>query len=283
MFLMPAMIQPLEQAIRAHYESLPAGERKIADVLLEMGGDLAAYSATELAGRAGVSKATATRLVRRLGFSDYQDLRQQARSAGTGSPLAELRGEAVAGSLGRHLEHDVAALTLTLEGVSALDARRAVETMVRAKRLWVIGFRNSHALALYARELLVQVKPDVRLLPVPGQTLAEDLSSLQAGDVMLMLAFRRRPPMTGKILRAAKASGAEVVLLADPSLGDVAEEASVVFRCLCRGANLFDCYVGPMSLLNYLCAEVALALGDDAQRQLRRGEQLHDAFGDFGF
>ena len=70
----------MEQTIRTSYDRLPVGERKLADVVLEMRGELAGYSATELAESAGVSKATASRLVRRLGFSDYQEMRQQARA-----------------------------------------------------------------------------------------------------------------------------------------------------------------------------------------------------------
>ena len=74
------MSDALEQAIQDRYDDLPAGERKIADVLLEMRSELAAYSATELAARAGVSKATTARLVRRLGYQDYQEMRQEARA-----------------------------------------------------------------------------------------------------------------------------------------------------------------------------------------------------------
>ena len=144
------MAATLEQTIRTNYDLLPVGERKLADVVLAMGCELGAWSATELAESAGVSKATASRLVRRLGFSDYQAMRQQARASG--SPLAALRGaHAKQGTLGRHLDHDVACLTYTLEGISADLARRAVEVLAQAARIWVVGFRNSYALALYGR------------------------------------------------------------------------------------------------------------------------------------
>ena len=178
------MIQPLERTIRTAYDRLPVGERKLADVVLEMRGALAGYSATELAQSAGVSKATASRLVRRLGFRDYQEMRRQTRADGTsGSPLAEIaRARTKEGSLARHLDHDRACLTATLEGIPAGLARRAAATLAKAERVWVVGFRNSYALALYARELLAQVKPDVRLLPAPGQTVAEELSALGEGD-----------------------------------------------------------------------------------------------------
>ena len=53
--------------IRVHYQSLPPSERKLADLILDFPGDIAGYSATELAHLAGVSKAAATRLFQRLG------------------------------------------------------------------------------------------------------------------------------------------------------------------------------------------------------------------------
>jgi DNA-binding MurR/RpiR family transcriptional regulator len=268
------------QSIQDQYDRLPDGERKIADVLLGMQNDLAAYSATELAARAGVSKATATRLVRRLGFEDFQQMRQHAReSRQAGSSLAALpRLADQRGTLGAHLDHDISRLVQTLENLPADQVRRAVDILTAAERLWVIGFRNSHALALYARTLLVQVKPDVRLLPAPGQTVAEELSALTADDAVLMLGFRRRPPILTKILRSAGQVGVPVVLLCDPSLGAIEKWSEVTLRCLTAGSSLFDSYVAPVSLINYLCAGVATALGDDAQARLRRTEQLHDAF-----
>jgi DNA-binding MurR/RpiR family transcriptional regulator len=277
------MIDPLEQAIRDRYDMLPAGERKIADVLLELRSELAAYSATELAARAGVSKATAARLVRRLGYADFLEMRQQARAQRrNGSPLAELPQTAGdGGSLGRHLEQDLICLSHSLGTLPPQLAQTAIDLLAKANRLWVVGFRNSHALALYARELLVQVKPDVRLLPLAGQTVAEDLASLGEDDVVLALGFRRRPPLLGRILATAWRAGAPVVLVGDPSLGEMAKWATVTLRCLNRGASPFDSYVAAISLLNFLCSGVARAMGEEAQARLRRSEELHEEFGDF--
>ena len=43
--------------IRVHYQGLPPSERKLADLILDFPGDIAGYSATELADLAGVSNA----------------------------------------------------------------------------------------------------------------------------------------------------------------------------------------------------------------------------------
>jgi DNA-binding MurR/RpiR family transcriptional regulator len=277
------MSTPLDTRIIDLYERLPAGERRLADVLMESIGELAAYSATELAARAGVSKATAARLFRRLGYADFGELRQQARAGlNWGSPLQALdeAQSPAEGNLGVHLAQEIRNLTRTLEALRSDQVQQAVELLAGARRIWVVGFRNSYALAHYARGLLVQVKPDVRLLPVGGLTVTEDLASLADDDALLAIGFRRRPPVFGRILRAATAAGCHTVLLSEPVATDL-PPADVTLRCQSRGASLFDSYVAPMSVLNFLCSGVALALGDRGRERLSEIEKLHDVFGDF--
>jgi DNA-binding MurR/RpiR family transcriptional regulator len=275
-------MDPLVHRIRETYDVLPLGERKLAELILEMQGDLAAYSATELAARAGVSKATAARLVRRLGYTDFHELRQQARNNHhNGSPLAELSSISPAeGSLAQHLGHDVACLTRTIETIPSDRVQTAVKILVGAERVTVVGFRNSYPLAFHACELLAQVRSDVRLLPMPGQTTSEELADLGRGDAVLAFGFRRRPPALARILRIAHDARARIVLLGDPSLGDIVKSAQVVFRCVSRGSGPFDSYVAPLSLVNFLCSGVALALGAPAQQRLRHIESLHAALRD---
>src|SRR5690606_22797890 len=78
----------LERLIRSSYHDLPDSQRRIADLILESPGEIAAFSATELAALAGSSKAAVTRLVQRLGFKNYEAARRAARDAQNwGSPL----------------------------------------------------------------------------------------------------------------------------------------------------------------------------------------------------
>ena len=272
----------LVQRIRDTYAGLPVGERKLAELILEMQGDFAAYSATDLASRAGVSKATGARLVRRLGYADFHEMREQARNRfQSGSPLAELSGtQGLEGTLAHHLGHDIACLTRTVETIPAERAQAAVNILAGAQRVTVVGFRNSYPLAFYARELLVHVRPQVNLLPVSGQTASEELSDLGPTDAILAFGFRRRPPVLGRILRIAAAAKTPTVLLGESSLGEIGKAANVVFHCFSRGARLFDSYVAAMSLVNYLGSGVALALGTSAHERLRRIESLHEEFSD---
>ena len=111
--------QSLEGRIHAVYGQMPAAERKMADLILDFPGDVAAYSATELSELAGVSKAAATRFFQRLGFAGFEEARRQARDAQRwGSPLylqsKDDRPRDVSGELRRYLDEEIQALTTTL-------------------------------------------------------------------------------------------------------------------------------------------------------------------------
>src|SRR5215207_4977688 len=74
--------------LRAQYEQLSPAERRLADAVLNFPGDLASYSATELAAIAEVSNTAVSRFVRRLGFANYDEMRRLARKEQEeGAPL----------------------------------------------------------------------------------------------------------------------------------------------------------------------------------------------------
>lgn len=272
------MPRAIERRISEGYEQLSPSERKLARVVLECGGDLATYSAAELCSLAGVSKACATRFFRVLGYSGYQEARVQARKGREwGSPLQALleEGSDLGNGIGAHLTQDVRNLTRTLQGLAPEAVSSALDLLAEAPRIWVVGFRNSYALASYAKGLLVQVKPDVRLLPAAGLTLSEDLATLAPDDLVLAIGFRRRPPLLRRLLQTCREAGARILYLTDPTASGTARLADVVLRCHSVGASVFDSYVAPMSVLNYLCAGLARRLHEEAGSRLARIESFH--------
>ncbi|MCE1235882.1 MAG: MurR/RpiR family transcriptional regulator [Hyphomicrobiales bacterium] len=273
--------RPVEARIRAVFDGLTASEKRLAEVVIDSQGDLAAFRAGELADRAGVSAATAARFFRRLGYENYDEARRAARTERNwGSPLYELTGigerRLAAGDFGLHIAQDLQNLARTAEMMNPAALASAIDILVAARRLWIVGFRNSAALASYARGLLVHVKADVRLVPIAGQTLAEDLVGLRPDDAILVIGFRRRPSILREILALAGEAGARSVLIADLTADRTARLATVVLRCHNRGHSLFDSYAAPMSVLNHLCSAVGLALGEEAVNRLTEIERLHE-------
>jgi len=275
----------LESRIHACYEGLPGSEARVADVLLNQPGRLATHSATELAADAGVSKAAVTRLLQRLGYDSYAAARSEARLARQwGAPLY-LRSDAPPcdgrkAAYAQHVAADQQSLAHTLHGLDEAALDGSVLALARARRVVVLGFRNSAWLALYARIHLGLLRPAVYLAPLPSQTLSESLVGLGRGDVILAVGMRRRVPGFAAAIKAARAEGVRIVLLTDPT--GVADVPGVdwTLGCHCRGAAMFDTYVAAVSVINFLCGQVAAQLGTAALQRLQAVEQWHGRLGD---
>ena len=274
--------QSLEARIHAHYAVLPPAEKRLGDLLLSFPGDIATYSAGELADAAGTSRAAASRFFQRLGYRDFNEARQQARDAKRwGSPVyLSSGGQAASGPASQpiadHLAQESHNLTRTLEAIRPDRLRDAVDAIAHARRVHVAGFRNSHMLAGYLQRQLQIVRPDVALLPKSGQTLAEDLVDIVEGDVLIMVGMRRRVGMVSRILEIARQQGARTLLLTDPSAAEPTHHANWTFSCEVRSQSLFDSYSAAMSVINLLCTSLFHHELNRGQERLKRIETLHD-------
>lgn len=273
--------KPVDGRILDVYDGLPASERRLADVVLACQGDLASYSASELAERAGVSKATTSRLFQRLGYARFTDARREAREGGApwGSPLSiETEHEIPNGPgdfLSAHLARDLRNLGRTFESLRPEAIEEAAGLLAGARCVRVIGFRNSHALAHYARSVLTTVKPDVRLAPGSALEVAEDLAGLSAGDAVLAIGLRRRPQLFRRLLALLHRRGVPVVMVTDPTASTATRYATVVLRCHNWGSSMFDSCASAISVLNLLCSRTAARLDDDARDRLLVIEDIH--------
>lgn len=275
----------LEKRIHVRYQQMPGSERALADVILEYPGDILLHSATSLSERAQVSKAAVTRFVQRLGFKDYREMQREVREAQmAGEPIylnTALVTPARAGdSLNRHVEQDLENLRQTWKSVEADKIDEVVKRILSARRVWVLGFRNSYFFASYVRRQLIQVRPDVTLLPVPGQVLTEDLAGMGHDDLLFAIGLRRRTPPLRRIMEIAHNRSVPVAYVTDRRAVTTPKFATWTFACQVRGISLFDSYVGVISVLNYLCTEVAAEAGRLGRRRLKQIEDLMELAGE---
>jgi DNA-binding MurR/RpiR family transcriptional regulator len=257
--------------IRSAYESMPVSERPLADLLLEFPGDIALYTAGELAARAGVSNAAVTRFVQRLDYRDYRAARAAVRAAqAAGHPLylnSSLRAAPTYGdALERQLAQDLDNLRATYETLDRGALTGAIEALRAARAVWCIGVRNSYFFASYMRRQLHQARPAVHLLPQPGQVLMEDVAGIEGRDMAFVVGLRRRAEITATAMQNLRRRGVPILYVTDHRADRTARLATYVLRCRTRGVSLFDSYVAVISLLNHICTEVSAR--DEARRRI---------------
>ncbi|CAN5237991.1 MurR/RpiR family transcriptional regulator HpxU [soil metagenome] len=248
------MASSLADRIDTAYVGLTPQEQRAADFMRLHLADLAVYNATEVARLSGVSKATVSRLYRRLGFDSADDLREHVRGLRTlGTPVPSRAAAAHATHLAQELANLAAAL-------GELDLAPAAEAIASADRVVVMGFRNSYPMALHLRQQLVQARPAVELVPQPGQSIGEELAGLTAADVVVLVGFRRRPESFARVASAVGSSPAALVLLTDPSGRGYARHADHVIECPLDAVSAFDSYAAAASIIALL-ASMVLARG----------------------
>ena len=281
-----AIVTSLESRIRHGYASLSESERKLADVVLLRARELVGYSATELAQLAGTSKSSAARFFRSLGYDGYDGFRQALRHAQEQpSPLARMDSQrtkdSVAHQFQLHLQHDADRLLDWMQALPQAQLEAALALLRKARKVWVVGYRHSHLTAFYAQSLLAQVRPQVLMLNDAAGREADLLACCSDKDVVLAVDFRRRSTRLPAVLAAARATGAQTLVLTDAPVSALAMQAQVVLRCGASSPQgLFDSYVCGVSLVNFLAATLAQQLRSATQERLAHIERLHVALND---
>ncbi len=249
------MDQHLGQRLRQQFDQLTPHEQKVATFILDHFDDIAVYSGAELARLSGVSKATVSRLFRRLGFESFSEVRQHARELRYhGVPLVTDAGALGSGleRFQRHFERERDNLHQMLAAIDAETFDALIEALDRAPEVLVIGYRNGYPPALHLRQQLIQVRPGVRLAPLPGQSLGEELTGVPQGTLAIVMGFRRRAHGFSQLLEQLTDSGVETLLIGDPTLAAAGVSPTWQLECPLDSVSAFDSYTSVMSLINLL-------------------------------
>lgn len=268
--------------VREQLDQLSPSERRLAEFALDFPGDLAGYTASELAGLANVSNATVTRFVRRMGYASYDDARKHVRSEkSAGSPLLlagteSASGAADAGSLGAHLQQGLANLSATYRRLSEAQLREIAEAILGARKVWIIGFRSSQPLAMYLRWQLLQIVPSAHAVPGAGETMGEHLAGMTEDDVVIVLALRRRVRELPSVVAQAAKACPRLLYITEQGAG-ARVPARWVLRCDVQAPGVLDNHAAVIGLCHLIVTQVMELAGTPGRRHLGLVEAFHDA------
>ncbi|MFJ5367251.1 MurR/RpiR family transcriptional regulator [Pectobacterium punjabense] len=269
----------IDERLRDRYSELSPQEQRVADFIFDHFDDLISYNSAELARLSGASKATVSRLFKRLGYPSYRDMRDELRTLRqSGMPLADNR-DAVQGNtlLARHYKQEMANLTQWINQIDPVQFGAVIQALMQAQRLCLIGLRNSYPVALHLRQQLLQIRQQVTLLAQPGQTLSEELVDLTAQDVVIVVAFRRRPRLIQPLLVQLQKRGVPVLLLCEPQASALISLASWSLCVPLDSVSAFDSYSSAMSLVNVISNALLHEMLRDGRQRIH---QIADLYGE---
>lgn len=272
-------MKQIDERLRSEYPQLTPQEQRVADFIFDHFDDLMSYNSAELARLSGVSKATVSRLFKRLGYANYRAMRDELRILRqSGMPLTENR-DAVQGNtlLARHYKQEMTNLTQWVNQIDAEQFATIVAALGQARRLLLLGMRNSYPVAVHLRQQLMQVREQVLLLPQPGQTLAEELVDLTQQDMVIVVAFRRRPRLLRSVLAQLHSQQIPTLLICEPQAQSLLSLAQWHLMTPLDSVSAFDSYSSAMSLASLLSNAL---LHDRLAQGRQRIHQVAELLGD---
>jgi DNA-binding MurR/RpiR family transcriptional regulator len=279
---MPALRQILTKV-----NSLNGAQKRLGHYLQTDSSALLLSNVGDLARAVGVSKATVVRFAKSLGYKGFpefrrdiqQEMRRKLRAADRmEETFAELDNDE--NIFAKLIKRDIQLLEETLQAASFPDFHKAVEIILHARKVFLIGLNASMALAYLLHFRLVRVKKEAHWIFLTGGTsLLEQLAFMDAADVLIAIDFLQVPREVQTALQHAKKVGAPILGITDFPTSPIARAADVCLYAK-RGLHTTVNSLTPaFSLINALAIAVSWAKKGDSIKALTDLDRLLEGQG----
>lgn len=231
---------------------------------IKKSGEIAAYlTATKLGAAIGVSESTVVRFALELGFSGYPEfqsvLQQSLRSKLTAAQRIDVADNMLSDSkvASGILTADMNNIKESLANLDEESFNQAVDTICRAKSIFIIGIRSSSMLADFLNHYLCYMFGNVKLLfSNSTNELFEQIFRITKDDVLIAISFPRYSSRTKLAAEFAKKKGASVIAITDSDSSPIASYADSKLYAKSDMASFVDSLVAPLSIINALIAAI---------------------------
>ena len=271
--------------IEENMDGFSKGQRQIARFLLAHYDKAAYMTAAKLGAEVSVSESTVVRFVMELGYAGYPEfqkaLQELIRTKLTSFQRMEVTNHLIGDGdvLEKVLNTNVDNIRHTLDSISRVAFHDAVDAIVKAKNIYIIGVRSSAMLANFLSYSLQMIFDNVRLIDTTaGSELFQQMMSIGEGDVMIAISFPRYSKRVIKAVEFARRADADVIALTDSPDSPIAPSAQQVLIAQSDMASYVDSLVAPLSLLNAIIVAVSRAQEDDVRARLEKLEHIWDEY-----
>ncbi len=246
------------------------GQRKIAAYITESYDKAAFMTANRLGKAVGVSESTVVRFAVELGYDGYPSM-QKAMQEMVLNRLTSVQRIGVANDrigdqdvLSTVLQADAEKLRQTNETVSREAFRNAVEAILKARRIYIIGVRSASVLVNFLGYYLNYMFDNIHTVTASGESeMFEKLVNVNQEDVVIAFSFPRYSASTVKGVQYCRSIGARIVGITNSNLSPLGQNSDWVLVAKSDMVSLVDTLVAPLSVVNALI--VALASGREQE------------------
>ncbi len=279
------MAADISQIIKELYPTFSKGQKKIANAILESYDRAAYLTASKLAEFAGVSESTVVRFASELGFSRYTEfqraVQELVRIKLTPTQRIEITKQRIGEGdlLENVIESDIAKLRYTLDTLDRQVFERSVDSILKAKTIYIAGARSTEPLAKILYYNLSMIFDNVRFInPSSSAEVFEQMYSIGREDTFIAFSFPRYSSKMVNAVRFARSNDAEVVVFTDSEVSPLAEYASYTITAQSDMASYMDSLVAPLAIINAMVVEISARCGDMITERFENLEKIWDEY-----
>lgn len=275
----------LLQKIEDGYQKFSKGQKKLADFIREDYDKAAFLTAAKMGEEVGVSESTVVRFAMALGYDGYPGF-QRALGELVRTKLNSIqRMEVTYGRISQGeilasvLQSDIEKIKLTMEAIDHSSFEMAVDTILKARRIYVIGIRSCAPLASFLSFYLNLICPNVTAVTTNSSSeIFEQLIRIGEEDVIIGISFPRYSMRTLKALEFASNRKAKVITLTDSVHSPMTLYSSCNLIARSDMASIVDSLVAPLSVVNALVVALCMKKQKEVISTLETLEEIWDEY-----
>lgn len=261
------------------------GQRLIANFILNSYDKAAFMTANKLGNTVKVSESTVVRFATELGYDGYPAMQKALRDIVRNKLTAIQRIEVANDRMGDQdvlsmvMHADAENIRATMEGVDRTSFEQAVNAILAARKVYIIGVRSASALADFLGYYFNMMMEDVIVVRINSfSEVFEQILRVGEKDVVIGISFPRYSKRTVKAMGYAKDQGATTIAITDSDASPLTEIADYALMANSDMASFVDSLAAPLSLVNALIVAVSRKKNEELSGTFIKLEQVWDEY-----
>ena len=275
----------LTSRINECYGSLSKGQKILATYITDNYDKAVFLTAAKMGQVVGVSESTVVRFATHLGYNGYPEFQKALEEMVRNKLNSIQRMEVTYGRISQShiletvLQSDQEKIKDTLEHIDEHAFELAVDTIIKAKHIYIVGIRSCAPLAAFMAFYFNLMFENVTLLQTNNSSeLFEQMVRISKDDVIIGISFPRYSMRTLKAMEFANNRNAKVITLTDSVHSPMNLYSSCNLIARSDMASIVDSLVAPLSVINALIVALCMKKQGEVAKTL---ETLEDIWNEY--
>lgn len=275
----------LTNRINQAYSSMSKGQKLLATYITDNYDKAVFLTAAKLGEVVGVSESTVVRFASHLGYRGYPEFQKALEEMVRNKLNSIQRMEVTYGRITQSqiletvLQSDAEKLKHTMENIDQNAFEMAVDTILNAKTIYIVGIRSCAPLASFlAFYLNLMFDRVIQLNTNNSSELFEQMVRINKEDVIIGISFPRYSMRTLKAMEFANNRSAKVITLTDSVHSPMNLYSSCNLIASSDMASIVDSLVAPLSVINALIVALCMRKQGEVVKTLEELENIWDEY-----